>query len=175
LAETGDGPDDERAFRRVHRIVIGAVLGWSLAVVFLAWIRGYDLEHGLTEALVPCGFGITAAWSWPDRWQRIGLATAGLGAAHAETLHLLEGSLGGHALFFVLSLLLAAYRRPIAMAFLAVYVAALHIGFAAVDAHAVYGHDDSPTRRLALIVGQTVWLGFLTLAIRLRRPRPTRV
>jgi hypothetical protein len=145
-------------FRTTHRAIAWILATWSLVIVALAAARGYGLEHGITEALIPLGFAITSLWSWPDRWQQIGLATAGLCAAQAITIHLVEGHWAAHLLFFLLAALLHSYRAPVTNLFLAIYLVFLHAGLGTFDRHSVYGHGWPPWELATLISLQVLWL-----------------
>jgi len=153
---------DESQFQRRHRLVVWVVFSWAIGIVIIAAARGYGVEHAVMEALLPVGFGIAALWAWPDAWQRVGLATAGLCAAHAITIHLVEGSVWTHFAFFGLGALLILYRHAAVPWFLVIDIAFIHVGLAYVDPHSVYGHGWPTGARFALIAAQvaavtTIW------------------
>jgi hypothetical protein len=139
-----------------------AVIGFEAALAFtLAVTRGYGWEHGLTESLVPLGFLVTACWAWPDPWERIALATGGLFVGEFILVHLLEGALVAHALFFLITLLLLGYRRRLTIGLSAVGVLVQHVLLATLDEHSVYPHDATWTERSILLGAQLAWLALL--------------
>ncbi len=162
---------DEARFQNRHRLVVSMVFGWAAAIVIVAAVLDYGVEHGVTEALIPVGFGVVALWAWPDAWQRVGLATAGLCTAQAITIHLFEGSVWTHFAFFGVAALVVLYHHPAVPWFLVVEIAFIHGGLAYVDPHSVYGHGWPVLARTTLIATQLAGVFALWLATAQRRPK----
>ncbi len=131
-------PGDVWASR--HRWVV-ALLGVQAAIIPpFALLRGFPLEHGLAEALVPVAMAILACWSGARRPLRSTSAGMGLMVAAGIVVHLSGGSIEAHFLFFAMVPVVALYESWLPFGLAIGFVLVEHGIVGTLAPHSVYDH-----------------------------------
>jgi PAS domain S-box-containing protein len=134
-------PDD--VWERRHRALV--VLLWLhvIGLTVFAWLRGYNLQHGLLHGGALVVFAVLASVCKQNHRVAAVSVSLGLITSSAVLVHSWGGVIEGHFHFFVMIALLALYEDWLPFLVAAAYVV-LHHGVAgAIDPNAVYNHPDA--------------------------------
>src|SRR5436305_1745510 len=131
-------------WQRRHRAVLGLL--WILAAVVTAYgiARGHALAHDITGGAVLVAVAALASRVRHRRLLSSALASYGLCIACAVAVHLANGAIEAHFMFFVVIIVISMYEdwRPFLLAF-GFFV--LHHGvMGVIDPGSVYDHPGNP-------------------------------
>jgi signal transduction histidine kinase/CheY-like chemotaxis protein len=115
----------------------------AVANVGFALLQGNSLLHALIEGSIVAVFAICATWARARLQLAAGLVAGGLMVACAVFVHLADGVIEAHFLFFIMLLVLTIYEEWIPFLVAALFVLVEHGVVGVIDPHAVYNHADA--------------------------------
>ena len=131
-------PDVEHEAR--HRLVLAVLVALMPFLVLVGVVEYHGLPHVLLAVGTTVGLPTLAAWRLPDRRIRSLAASFGLMAASAALVHLWQGRIEAHFLFFVLLPLVALYQDWLPFLVSVATVLAHHAIVGVVQSADVYDH-----------------------------------
>jgi diguanylate cyclase (GGDEF)-like protein/PAS domain S-box-containing protein len=133
----------DSAWRHRHHAMIGLLLAEAVGLAIFSAVEGNGWLHSAAHAAGLLVIGIAALLFQHRRRVAGVLVSFGLITACALLVHVWNGAIEGHFLFFVTIVVLALYEDWVPFLVAAAYVV-LHHGLAgAVDPGAVYNHPDA--------------------------------
>jgi diguanylate cyclase (GGDEF)-like protein/PAS domain S-box-containing protein len=134
-------PDD--AWRHRHHAMIGVLFAEAIGLVIFSAAQGNGWLHSVSHAagLIPIGVAALLL----ERRRRVAavLVSLGLITACALLVHVWDGAIEAHFLFFVTIVVLALYEDWIPFLVAAAYVVIHHGVMGALDPGGVYNHGDA--------------------------------
>ncbi len=108
----------EDVWARRHRAVVTLLWLHAAALTAFALVRGFSVEHAVTEGAVVAGAAVVASWRRGGRNVRSAAGALGLVLASAVLVHLSGGVIEAHFHFFVMVAVLTLYQewRPFIIA-----------------------------------------------------------
>jgi diguanylate cyclase (GGDEF)-like protein/PAS domain S-box-containing protein len=162
----GDTLPDE-AWRHRHHAMIGVLFAEAIGLAIFSAAQGNSWLHSVAHAagLVPIGIAALLL----ERRRRVAavLVSLGLITACALLVHVWDGAIEAHFLFFVTIVVLALYEDWIPFLVAAAYVVVHHGLMGAVDPGGVYNHGDAiahPWKWAAIHGGFVVAAGLASVA-----------
>jgi diguanylate cyclase (GGDEF)-like protein len=141
-----------------HRWVVRILALQCVGLVLFADFRGFGLQHGLVEIVLPGLMVALASWSRLSKTTRSAVAAAGLMFVSTTLVHLSDGYIEAHFHFFVMLPIVALYESWVPF-MVAVWIVLLHHGvMGSRDPGAVFNHP-------AAIAHPWTWAGIHALAI----------
>lgn len=133
----------EPVFRQRHRILLGLLWSMAVANVGFALLQGNPLGHALIEGSIVALFAVCAMLARDHLWLAAALVGGGLMAACAVFVHLANGVIEAHFLFFIMLLVLTIYEEWIPFLVAAMFVLFEHGVVGVIDPYAVYNHAEA--------------------------------
>jgi diguanylate cyclase (GGDEF)-like protein/PAS domain S-box-containing protein len=133
----------EAAWRHRHRAMVVLLFAESIGLGIFSAASGYDLVHVLLHSLILAPLGVMALVLEKNRRVASLLVSVGLISASALLVHIWDGAIEGHFLFFVTIVVLALYEDWVPFLVAAAYVVLHHGVTGAIDPGAVYNHPDA--------------------------------
>jgi diguanylate cyclase (GGDEF)-like protein/PAS domain S-box-containing protein len=149
-------PDE--AFAGRHRVMLILLLLQALGLAIFGVVQGYGAVHTAEHVAGVAGFaGLAHAFAHRRR-VAAALVSLGMVTASALLVHIWDGHIEGHFLFFVVIVVLALYEDWLPFLLAAAYVVIHHGVAGAIDPAAVYNHGDAVAHpwKWALIHGAFV-------------------
>jgi diguanylate cyclase (GGDEF)-like protein len=157
----------ESAWRHRHRAMVGLLFAEAVALAIFAAAQGYSVIHSLEHALPLIPIGVAALMVEHRRRLAAVLVSIGLITACALLVHIWEGTIEGHFLFFVTIVILALYEDWVPFLIAAAYVVIHHGLTGVLDPTGVYNHPDAvahPWKWAAIHGGFVVMAGAASVA-----------
>jgi diguanylate cyclase (GGDEF)-like protein len=130
-------------WRRRHHAMVGILFGEAAGLAIFALFKGYTFLHSLEHAAPLIPLGVAALLLERHRRLSAVLVSTGLITACALLVHIWDGAIEGHFLFFVTIVLLALYEDWVPFLLAAGYVVLHHGLTGVIDPSAVYNHPDA--------------------------------
>ena len=131
----------DAAWERRHRMVVGVGFLEAAFVMLVALVHGFPVLHSVAEGLPVLGFTLIGCSNRLGRKGRSAATSMALVTAAALLVHVWNGQIEAHFLFFVNLSLLTAYQDWLPFLLALGYVV-LHHGLAGlIDPEAVYSHN----------------------------------
>ncbi len=133
----------ESAWRHRHHMMVALLFAEAVGLAIFSAVEGNGWLHSAAHAggLIP--IGIAALLLEHRRRAAAVLVSFGLITACALLVHIWEGAIEGHFLFFVTIVVLALYEDWVPFLVAAAYVVVHHGVAGVLDAGAVYNHPDA--------------------------------
>lgn len=138
----GRGLDEEMWTRR-HRVIVGVLWLTAAALALFGIARGYGVTHSVLETSMVGAAALAAMQPRGRRRVRSAIAASGLMAASALFVHLWNGTIEAHFLFFVFVALLSVYQDWVPFLIALGFVVVHHGLFGVLLPTAVYDHTDA--------------------------------
>lgn len=133
----------DAAWRHRHHAMIGLLVAEAVGLTIFSAIQGGGLLHSLAHAGTLLPFGVGALiWKQHRRFASL-VVSLGLITACALLVHVWQGAIEAHFLFFVTIVVLALYEDWIAFLTSAAYVVIHHGVAGALHPAGVYNHPDA--------------------------------
>src|SRR5438105_8217790 len=142
LLPKGRGLDEGMWLRR-HRVIVSVLWVTAGALCVFGFTRGFGLTHSVLETSLLGACAIIAAQPRGPRRLRSAVAASGLMAASALLVHLWNGAIEGHFLFFVFVALLSVYQDWVPFLIALGFVVLHHGTVGLLIPTAVYDHSDA--------------------------------
>jgi diguanylate cyclase (GGDEF)-like protein len=133
----------EADWRRRHHAMVVILFAEAVGLSVFGLVQGYSILHSLAHVAVLVPLGLLALKLEYNRRIASALVSVGMVSAAAALVHVWNGAIEAHFLFFVTIVVLALYEDWLPFLVAAAYVV-LHHGVAgAIDSSAVYNHPDA--------------------------------
>jgi hypothetical protein len=142
LLPKGRGLDEEMWLRR-HRVIVSVLWVTAGGLCIFGFTRGFGLTHSVLETSLLAACAIVAMQPRGPRRLRAAVAATGLMIASALLVHLWNGAIEGHLLFFVFVALLSVYQDCVPFLIALGYVVLHHGTVGVLIPTAVYDHSDA--------------------------------
>jgi diguanylate cyclase (GGDEF)-like protein len=129
---------NEDEFRRRHAMIVRIVFIQAAVLPFMAVFVGRGLLHGLIDATPVAGLAVAAVFVPGKRGSVV--ATLGMTSGCAAAVHLSNGSIEAHFLYFVAVGLIALYQSWTPFLAAVLFVVVQHGAMGAIDPATVYNH-----------------------------------
>jgi diguanylate cyclase (GGDEF)-like protein/PAS domain S-box-containing protein len=133
----------EDAWRHRHRRMVVLLFAETAALTVFSLAQGDNPLHSAWHTAVLVPFGVMALLFEHRRRAASVLVSVGLITACALLVHIWDGAIEGHFLFFVTMVVLALYEDWLPFLVAAAYVVVHHGLAGALDPGAVYNHPDA--------------------------------
>ncbi len=130
-------------FQQRHKVLLGLLWFMAAANLVFALFQGNSLLHALIEGSIVAVFAICATWAGNRPTLAAALVGGGLMAACAVFVHLADGLIEAHFLFFIMLLVLTIYEEWVPFLVAALFVLVEHGVVGVIDPYAVYNHADA--------------------------------
>ncbi|MCA0145707.1 EAL domain-containing protein [Blastococcus sp. LR1] len=130
----------EGVWQRRHRAIVRLCMTAAVALVLLAWFRGYDQPTAVLVLAVVAGPAALAAVPRFGRALRAGATTVSLMGACVALTHLWSGVTEAHFSFFVMIGVVSLYQSWVPFGIALVVVSVHHGLFGTIYPHSVFGH-----------------------------------
>jgi diguanylate cyclase (GGDEF)-like protein/PAS domain S-box-containing protein len=146
------------AWRSRHRAMVVLLFAESIGLTAFSLAEGYSLLHSLAHTMSLLPFGVLALMFEHRRRGAATLVSLGLITACALLVHIWQGAIEAHFLFFVTIVVLALYEDWIPFLVAVAYVVVHHGVMGALHPDGVYNHPDAQAHpwKWALIHGAFV-------------------
>lgn len=158
-------PDD--AWLHRHHAMVGLLFAEAVGLAIFSAAEGNGLLHSVAHAAGLIAVGVGAVVFERQRRAASVLVSFGLVTACALLVHIWEGAIEGHFLFFVTIVVLALYEDWIPFLVAAAYVVIHHGAAGVIAPEAVYNHPDAiahPWKWAAIHGGFVVAAGLASVA-----------
>ncbi len=134
-------PDE--AWRHRHHAMVGVLFAEAIGLTIFSFAQGNSWHHSLAHAAALIPIGVIALLIEHRRRAASVLVSLGLITACALLVHIWNGAIEAHFLFFVTIVLLALYEDWLPFLVAAAYVVIHHGAMGALDPGGVYNHQDA--------------------------------
>ena len=134
---------DEEMWQRRHRVIVGVLWTTAIGLAIFGTLRGYGITHSVLETSILGASAVVAMQPRGPRRVRSAVAACGLMAASALLVHLWNGAIEGHFLFFVFVALLSVYQDWVPFLIALGFVVVHHGLVGVLLPSAVYDHADA--------------------------------
>jgi diguanylate cyclase (GGDEF)-like protein/PAS domain S-box-containing protein len=133
----------DAAWRHRHHAMVGLLFAEAIGLTLFSFAQGNSWHHSILHAggLIP--IGIAALLVENRRRVAAVLVSLGLITACALLVHIWDGAIEAHFLFFVTVVVLALYEDWVPFLVAAAYVVIHHGAMGALDPGGVYNHQDA--------------------------------
>lgn len=134
---------DEAMWARRHRAIVSVLWVTAIGLAIFGFVRGFGITHSILETSLLGACAIVAMQPRGPRRLRSAVAATGLMAASALLVHLWNGAIEGHFLFFVMVALLSVYQDWVPFLIALGFVVVHHGLVGVLVPTAVYDHADA--------------------------------
>jgi diguanylate cyclase (GGDEF)-like protein/PAS domain S-box-containing protein len=157
----------DSAWRPRHHAMVGLLFAEAIGLTIFSFAQGNSWHHSVLHAGVLVPIGVIALLIEDRRRASSVLVSLGLITACALLVHIWNGAIEAHFLFFVTVVVLALYEDWVPFLVAAGYVVIHHGAMGALDPGGVYNHHDAvehPWKWAAIHGGFVVAAGLASVA-----------